>query len=78
MLGWSQMEKTDRFGVWFFRGARQGGNLFSSLYVAGDWERKGRTTQRGRSPVIPHALVNMRTGVAPLSGHTLESCAGHC
>ena len=28
--------------------------------------------------MIPHALVRMRTGEAPLSGHTLESGAGHC
>ena len=41
-------------------------------------KRRGRTTQRGRSPVIPHALVHMRMGMAPLSGHTLESGAGHC
>ena len=39
---------------------------------------RGRTTQRGRSPVIPHALVHMRMGESPLSGHTLESSAGHC
>ena len=38
----------------------------------------GRTTQRGRSPVIPHVLVHMRMDMAPLSGRTLESGAGHC
>ena len=36
---------------------------------------RGRTTQRGRSPVIPHALVRMRTGKAQLSFRTLVS--GH-
>ena len=41
MLGWSLLEKTERSGVWLFRGALQGKNLFSSLAVAGDWERKG-------------------------------------
>ena len=40
-LGWTQMEKTDRSGVWFFRGALQGEDLFSSLAVSGDWVRKG-------------------------------------
>ena len=30
MLGWSQMEKTERSGVWLFRGALQGENLFFS------------------------------------------------
>ena len=39
---------------------------------------KGRTTQRGRSLVIPRALVRTRTGEAPLSGHVLDSGAGHC
>ena len=29
MLGWSRLEKTERSGVWLFRGALQGENLFS-------------------------------------------------
>ena len=41
MLGWTQLEKTERSGVWLFRGALQGENLFSSLSAAGDWVRKG-------------------------------------
>ena len=28
--------------------------------------------------MIPHALAHMRMGMAPLSGRTLESGAGHC
>ena len=28
--------------------------------------------------MIPRALVHLRLGEAPLSGHTLESGAGHC
>ena len=39
---------------------------------------KGRTTQRGRSLVIPRALVRIRTGEAPLSGLTLAGGAGRC
>ena len=31
MLGWSQMEKTDKSELWFFWGALQGENLFASL-----------------------------------------------
>ena len=46
--------------------------------VAGDWLRRGRTTQRGRSLGIPRVLARMRTGEAPLSGHVLESGVGHC
>ena len=49
MLGWSRLEQTDRSGVWLFRGAFQGGNLFSLLDAAGDWKGRGRTAQRGRS-----------------------------
>ena len=30
MLGWSLLEKTERSGVWFFRGALQGENLFTA------------------------------------------------
>ena len=47
MLGWSLQEETARSGVWLFRGALQGENLFSSLAVAGDWVRKG---------VVPHSV----------------------
>ena len=78
MLGWSQLEKADRSGVWLFRGALQGESLFSSLVAAGDWVRK----------VVPHTVVGpffvlrvlarMRTGEAPLSGQILESGASHC
>ena len=53
------------------------GEFFSSLDAVGDCYWKG-SYQRGRSPVIPHALAHMRMGKAPLSGHTLESGAGHC
>ena len=77
MLGWSLLGKTVRSGVWLFRGALQGKNLFSSLVAAGDWVRKG-SHHTAWSLVVLHALVRMCTGEAPLSGHTLESGAGHC
>ena len=35
------MVKTARAGLWLFRGALRGENLFSSLDAAGDWARKG-------------------------------------
>ena len=49
MLGWSLLEKTERSGVWVFRGALQGKNLLSffSLPQLGDWEREG---------VVPHSV----------------------
>ena len=42
------------------------------------WLRRDRTTQRGLSLVLPRAPVRIRMGKAPLSGHTLDSGAGHC
>ena len=39
--GWTQLEKTGRSGEWFFRGAYQGEDLFSSLADSGDWVKKG-------------------------------------
>ena len=77
MLAWSQLEKTERSGAWVFRGALQGENF---LFPCRSWRlgTKEVVPQRGRSAVIPHALVHMRMGMAPLSGHTLESGAGHC
>ena len=39
---------------------------------------KDRTTQRGRSLVIPRVLVRTRTGEASLLGHRLVSGVGHC
>ena len=56
----------------------RGESFFSPLPQLETGKGRGRTTQRGRSPVIPHALVHMRMGMAPLSGRTLESGAGHC
>ena len=63
--------------VWLFRGALQGKSLSLPLSQQETGSGKGRTTQRGQSPVIPHALVHMRVGMVPLSGHVLDSGA-HC
>ena len=80
MLGWSLLEETARSGVWVFRGALQGEerNFFLSMTQQETGRGRGRTAQRGGSPVIPHVLVHMRMDMAPLSGRTLESGAGHC
>ena len=77
-MGWSQLEKTDRSGIWLFRGALQAKNLFLPLTQQGTGNRRERTTRSGRSFVVPRVLVRTRTGKAPLSGRTLESGAGHC
>ena len=68
MLGWSQVEKIVRSGVWLFRGALQGESLFSSLVAAGDWG-----SYHTAWSVVLHALVRMCTGEAPLSGHVLAT-----
>ena len=82
MLGWSLLEKTDRSGVWLFRGAPSGGESFffpCRFWRLGQWERKGSYHTAWAVPLwFPHALVHMRVGKAPLSGHILESGAGHC
>ena len=80
MLGWSLEEKNVvGSGVWLFRGALQGKNLFSSLSAAGDWERKGSYHTAWAVPCdSSRTCVRVRTGEAPLSGHILESGVGHC
>ena len=44
MLGWSLQEETAWSGVWVFLSAFQGENLFSSLVVVGDWEKRSYHT----------------------------------
>ena len=63
MLGWSLLEKTERSGVWLFRGALQGENLFSLLDAAGDWVREGM------APLSGHTLDGD-------AGHCLKVCGG--
>ena len=78
MLGWSQEEKTVRSGVWLFRGALQGENLFISLCAAGNWVKKGSCLTAWSVPWVPRVLVRTRSGRAHLSGRILASGAGHC
>ena len=41
MMGWTDVEKTARSGVWWFRSALQRFELFPVLSAAADWVRKG-------------------------------------
>ena len=77
MLGWTLEGKTDQSGVWLFRGALQGENLFSSLDVAGDWETKGSYHTAWAVPCDSSRICSCM-GKASLSGHILESGAGNC
>ena len=72
MLGWS------RLGYGCSGVPSKERIFFLSLTQQETGKGRGRTAQRRRSPVIPHVLVHMRMDMAPLSGHTLESGAGHC
>ena len=49
MLGWSQMEKTDKSGVWLFRGALKGKNFFLPLtqLETGSGRSRNKTKERG-------------------------------
>ena len=72
LLGWTQLEKTGRSGVWFFRGAYQGEDIFSSLAVSGDWVKKGSYHTDWSVPG-DSLCSHMRMGMAQLSGHTRGS-----
>ena len=65
MLGWSMLEETDRSGVWLFRGAFEGENLFSSLDVAGDWEKKGSYHTAVVGPLWFFMLLFVRVRARP-------------
>ena len=75
MLGWTLEEKTDRSGVWLFRGALQGENLFSSLFAVGDWVKKGSyRTAWSISCVFP-CTCSYAYGQSPAVGpHTGKRC----
>ena len=75
MFGWSQLEKTVRSGVWLFRGALQGENLFSLLDAAGDWERKGSYRTAWAVPCNSSCTCSYAYGHGPAIGpHTGERC----
>ena len=75
MLGWSQLEKTARSGVWLFRGASQGENHFSLLDTTGDWERKGSYRTASAVPFNSSCSCSYAYGHGPAIGpHTGERC----
>ena len=75
MLGWLRLEKTERSGVWVFRGALQGENLFSLLDAAGDWERKGSYHTAWAVPCDSSCTCSYAYGHGPAIGpHTGERC----
>ena len=75
MLGWSQLEKTDESGVWFFGVPSKGRIFFSSLDVAGDWERKGSYHTVRSVPCDSSCTCSYACGQGPAIGpHTEERC----
>ena len=75
MFGWSQLEKTVRSGVWLFRGALRGENLFSSLCAAGDWVRKGSYHTAWAVPGDSSCTCSYAYGRGPAIGpHTGRRC----
>ena len=76
LLGWSQLEKTDRSGVWLFRGALQGENLFSSVDAAGVCEKRRSYGTAWSVPCGSSCTYSFAYGQGQLSGLTLESGAG--
>ena len=75
MLGWSQLEKTARSGVWLFRAALKGDNLFSSLFSAGDWVKKGSYHTAWSVPCDSSCTCSYAYGQGPGTGpHTGEHC----
>ena len=79
MLGWLLKEKNVvGSGVWLFRGALQGKNLFSSLDAVGDWVRKESYHTAWAVPCDSLCTCAYSYGQGPAVGHTLDSGAGHC
>ena len=75
MLGWSLLEKTEKSGVWIFRSALQGENLFSLLDTVGDWERKGSYRTAWAVPCDSSCTCSYVYGHGHAIGpHTGERC----
>ena len=74
-LGWTQLEKTGGSGMWFFRGAFQGEDLFSSLAVSGDWVKKGSYHTAWSVPGDSLCSCSYAYGHGPAIGpHTGKQC----
>ena len=68
MLGWTLEEKNLGSGVWLFRGALQGKNLFSSLDAFGDWVRKGSYHTAWAVPCDSSCTCSYSYGQGPAIG----------
>ena len=74
-LGWMQLEETGRSGVWFFRGALSGEDLFSSLAVSGGWVKKGSYHTAWSVPGDSSCTCSYAYGHGPAIGpHTGQRC----
>ena len=76
--GWSLMEKTARSGFGFSGVPCRGTVHFLHLLHLLVGFRRDRSLQLGQSPHCLRVLVHTCMGEARLSGHNLESVAGHC
>ena len=75
MFGWSLEEEAAGSGVWFFRSALQGKNLFSSLDVTGDWVKKGSYCTAWAVPCDSLCSCSYSNGQGPAFGpHTGRRC----
>ena len=65
-------EKTERSGVWFFRGALQEERIFPALAAAGDWAKRGLHHTARSVPLLSSCLCSYscgrRTVVRPQTG----------
>ena len=75
-LGWTLMGKTDRSGLWLFRGALRGGDVFSSLLASCDSVKKGSYHTVWLVPTLSACSCSYAYGQAQLSGHRLGSGVG--
>ena len=73
-LGWTQLEKTGGSGVWFFRGAYQGEDLFSPLAVSGDWVKKGSYHTAWSVPGDSLCSCSYAYGHPAIGSHTGKQC----
>ena len=74
-LGWSKLEKTKRSGVWLFRGALQGENLFSLLDTTGGWVKRGSYRTAWAVPCNSSCSCSVTYGHGPAIGpHIGERC----
>ena len=77
-MGWSLLEKTATSGVWLFRGALLGSSALFTFAAFANWVKKGSFLTAWAVPPLSSCSCSYLYGEARLSGHNLESGAGHC